>query len=70
MLGHQIAQIYGRKTKMNMVQETHPIRVNARYEINWTNIFFQNVRETSLQTDGQTVRTDGQYTPSTLVDGV
>ena len=27
---------------MNRSQETHPIRVNARYNMNWTNSFSRN----------------------------
>ena len=34
MFGHQIADFHDRITKMNKGQETHPIKVNSRYEIN------------------------------------
>ena len=36
IFGHQRAENEARNTKMNMGQETHPIRVrvNARYEMN------------------------------------
>ena len=37
-------------------QETRPIRVNARYEMNWANSFILKVPET-LSTEG---RTDGR----------
>ena len=65
IFGHQRAKNEARNTKINWGQETHPIRVNARCEMNWANSFFQKVPET-LSTDG---RTDGQtsgwiqYTP-------
>ena len=49
-------------------QETHPIRVNARYEMNSANsFFFKKFQKPCLQTDGQTDggQTSGwiQYTP-------
>ena len=31
--------------KMNRDQETHPMRVNARYEMNWANSFFKKFRK-------------------------
>ena len=34
IFGHQRAKIEARYTKMNRGQKTHPIRVNARYEMN------------------------------------
>ena len=34
-----------RNTKMYRGQETHPIRINARYEMNWANSFFKNFRK-------------------------
>ena len=43
-----------RNTKMNRGQETHHIRVNARYEMNWANGFFKKLRKTCLRTDGRT----------------
>ena len=53
-------------TKMYRGQETHPIRINARYEMNWANSFFKKFRKPCLQTDRRTDRqTWGwiQYTP-------
>ena len=43
---HQRAKNDARKTKMYRGQETHPIRVNARNEVNWANSFFEKVPET------------------------
>ena len=51
IFGHQRAKNEARNTKMNRVQETHPIRVNIRYEINWANSFFKKFRKPCLQTD-------------------
>ena len=34
-----------RNTKMYRGQETHPIRVNARYEMNWANSFLKKFRK-------------------------
>ena len=56
IFGHQRAKNGARNTKMNGGQETHPIRVNARYEMNWVNSFFKKFRKPCLQTDGQTDR--------------
>ena len=53
ILGHQRAENEFRNTKMNRGQETQPIRVNARNEMNWAYSFFLKVPET-LSTDGQT----------------
>ena len=39
---------------MNRDQETHPIRVNARYEMYWANSFFKKFQKPCLQTDGKT----------------
>ena len=40
-------------------QETHPIRVNARYAMNWAYTFFKKFRKPCLQTDWRTdTRTD------------
>ena len=48
---------YARNTKMYRGQETHPTRVNARYEMNWANSFFKKYRKPCrLQTDGRTDR--------------
>ena len=41
IFGNQRAENEARNTKMYRGQETHPIRVNARYKMNWTNFFFQ-----------------------------
>ena len=62
IFGHQRAENEARNTKMYRGQETHPIRINARYEMNWANSFFNKFRKPCLQTDGQT---SGwiQYTP-------
>ena len=64
IFGHQRAKNEARNTKMNRGQLTHPIRVNARYEMNWANSFFSSkssgnlvCRRTDGQADGQT---DGQ----------
>ena len=40
IFGHQRAENEARNTKMYRGQETHPIRINARYEMNWANSFF------------------------------
>ena len=47
IFGHQWAENEARTTKMYRVQETHPIRVNVRYEMNWANscFFFQKYRK-------------------------
>ena len=42
----QRAENEARNTKMYRGHETHPIRINARYEMNWANSFFTNVLET------------------------
>ena len=39
IFGHQRAENEDRNTIMYRGQETHPIRINARYEMNWANIF-------------------------------
>ena len=44
IFGHQRAENEARNTKMYRGQETHPLRVNARYEMNWVNSLFKNVR--------------------------
>ena len=48
IFGHHVlrATIDGRNTNMNRGQETHPIRLNARYPINL--IFWKKIPETSL----------------------
>ena len=54
MFGHQRAEIYARNKKINRGQETYPIRVNARYEMDWTEFFFfKKFRKPCLQTDGR-----------------
>ena len=79
IFGHQMAKNEARNTKISRGQETHPIRRNARYEMNWANVFFfskssgnlvyrrtSTVKLTASRTDK---RTDGQtsgwiqYTP-------
>ena len=59
IFGHQRAKNEARNTKMHKGQETHPlrinaryrgqethpIRINARYEINWDNSFFKKFRK-------------------------
>ena len=45
----QRAENGDRNTKINRGQETHPIRVNARYEMNLGNSFFQKVPETPFR---------------------
>ena len=42
IFGHQRAENEARNTKMYRGQETQPIRVNARYEMNWANGFFKS----------------------------
>ena len=43
LFGHQRAvNEAARNTKMYRGQETHPIRINARYEIDWANSVFKN----------------------------
>ena len=37
-------------------QVTNPIRVNARYEMNWADSFFKKFRKPFLETDGWTNR--------------
>ena len=54
IFGHQRAKNEARGAKMNKGQGTHPIRVNAMYEMNWANIFFKKFRKPCLQTDGRT----------------
>ena len=39
IFGHQRAENEARNRKMYRGQETHPIRVNAMYEMNWANSF-------------------------------
>ena len=56
IFGHQTAKNEARNTKMNRGHETHPIRVNARYEMNWANSFFFKFRKPCLQTDRRTDR--------------
>ena len=46
IFGHQTAENEARNTKMYRGQETHPISVNAKYEMNWANSFFSKVPET------------------------
>ena len=43
--GHQRDENEARNTKMYQGQETHPIRINARYEMNWANNFFKNFQK-------------------------
>ena len=53
--------VFGLLQSFGLGQETHPIRVNARYEMNWANIFFKKFRKPScLQTDGRTDRHRGE----------
>ena len=40
IFGHQRAENKARNTKMYRGQETHPIKINSGYEINWAHIFF------------------------------
>ena len=61
IFGHQRAKNEARNTKMNRGQETHPIRVNARYEMNWANSFLKKYQKPScLQTDGWMDRHRGE----------
>ena len=45
IFGHQRAKNEARNKKMNRVQETHPIRLNARYEMNWADTSFNKFRK-------------------------
>ena len=48
-----------RNMRLNRGQETHPIRINARYEIDWANSFSKSSGNLVYRrTDGQTMRTD------------
>ena len=60
IFGHQRAENEARNTKMYRGQVTHPIRVNARYEMIWANGFFKKFRKPCLQTDGRTDRHRGE----------
>ena len=42
IFGYQRTKNEARNTKMYRGQETHPIRINARYEMNWANCFFKS----------------------------
>ena len=44
IFGHQRAENKARNTKMYRGQETHPIKINSGYEINWAHSFFFNSR--------------------------
>ena len=67
IFGHQRAKNEVRDTKMNNGQETHPMKVNARYEMNWANSFFKHFRKACLQMDGRTDRrTDRHRGESTI----
>ena len=48
IFGHHRAEVDGRNTKMNRGQETHPIRVNARDEMNWANSFYKKFRKPQI----------------------
>ena len=50
IFGHQRAKNEPRNTEMYRGQETHPIRVNARYEMNWANSFSKKFPKPCLQT--------------------
>ena len=71
IFGHQRAKNEDRNTIMHRGQETHPIRVYDKYEMNWSNSFFKKsgnlvYRRRDGRTDGQTDgQTSGwiQYTP-------
>ena len=45
IFGHQRAENEAWNTKMFRGQETPPIRVNARYEMNWANSFFKKLQK-------------------------
>ena len=45
IFGHQRVENEARNTKMYRGQETHPISINARYEMNWANIFCKKLRK-------------------------
>ena len=44
IFGHRRAKTNSRNTKMNRCHETHPIRVNARYGINWVKSYSKRFR--------------------------
>ena len=46
IFGHQGTENEARNKKLYRGQETHPIRMNAKYEMNWANNFFLKVQET------------------------
>ena len=48
IFGHQRVENEARNTKMYRGQETHPIRINARYEMNWANSFFKKFRKPNI----------------------
>ena len=56
IFGHQRGENEARNTKMYRGQETRPIRINAKYEMNWANSFFKKFRKPCLQTNGRTDR--------------
>ena len=59
IFGHQRAEIVVMHTKMNKDQETHPIRENYRYEINWAH--FVTKRSGNLVYGQTGVRVDPAY---------
>ena len=46
IFGHQRAENEARNTKMYRGQESHPIGVNARYQMNWAIVFSKKFPET------------------------
>ena len=49
IFGHQRAQNDARNTKMNSRQETHPIRVISRYEMNWADNFIKKFQKSQFR---------------------
>ena len=66
IFGHQRAKIDDRITKINRGQETRPIRLNARYEINRAVSLFKKFWKPCLQTNGQTYRQKSGWIQYTL----
>ena len=50
IFSHQGVQIDATNTRMNRCEETHPIMVNATYEMNWANfLFFKKFQNMSTE---------------------
>ena len=63
LFGHQMAEIDVKNTKMNRGQETNPIKINDRYQMNWASIIFNNGYPILWETSGhQRAEIDGRNT--------